>query len=388
VSEVDAVQALPADYARSADALLARWDVPLATAVLVLLGLGLVMVASASMSAAAGELGQPLHYLWKQALFLAGGLGLGVFTLAVPTDLWHRAGPLLLLMGVVLLVLVLVPGIGREVNGSMRWIKLGPLNLQPSEPTKLWVAVYLAGYLVRRAEQVRSHAAGFFKPIAVLSLIAVLLLLEPDYGAAVVLFATALGMLFLGGVPFWSFIGWMTAVGAVMGAVVVAAPYRVERLLSFLNPWADPFGSGFQLSQALIAIGRGEWLGVGRGSSVQKLYYLPEAHTDFLYAVLAEELGLVGAATVLGLYGFVVWRAIAIGARAERRGWGFCAYLAYGIGLLIGLQAYVNIGVNVGLLPTKGLTLPLMSYGGSSLLVSCLALGMLLRIDHELRARR
>ncbi len=381
-------QAMPADYARSVEAALARWDATLLAAAGTLLGLGLVMVTSASMSSAARALDDPLHYLWRQGAFAVCGVGLLVLATRVPVELWRRAGPTLLLAAVIGLLLVLVPGIGKEVNGSLRWIRVGPINVQPSEPAKLFVAVYLAGYLVRRAGEVRTQVAGFFKPMAVLSLIGVLMLLEPDYGATVVLFATALGMLFLGGVPFWSFMGWMLAIGAIMSVVVVAAPYRVERLLSFLNPWADPFGSGFQLSQALIAIGRGEWFGVGLGSSVQKLFYLPEAHTDFLFAVLAEELGLVGAMTVIALFACLVWRAIAIGARAERRDRPFAAYLAYGIGLLIGLQAFVNIGVNVGLLPTKGLTLPLMSYGGSSLLVSCLAVGMLVRIDHELRVRR
>jgi len=382
------MQALPAEYARSPEAALARWDVALLAVVAALLGLGLVMVTSASMSGAARSLGDPLYYLWKQGTFVLGGTLLLALAMRVPVSFWRRAGPLLLLAAIIGLLLVLIPGIGREVNGSLRWIRFGSINVQPSEPAKLMVAVYLAGYLVRRAGEVRTHLVGFFKPIAVLSLIAVLMLLEPDYGATVVMFATALGMLFLGGVPFWSFMGWMLAIGTIMSVVVVAAPYRVERLLSFLNPWADPFGSGFQLSQALIAIGRGEWFGVGLGSSVQKLFYLPEAHTDFLYAVLAEELGLFGALTVLALFAFVVWRAVTIGARAERRERPFAAYLAYGIGLLIGLQAFVNIGVNVGLLPTKGLTLPLMSYGGSSLLVNCLAMGMLVRIDHELRARR
>jgi cell division protein FtsW len=214
-----------------------------------------------------------------------------------------------------------------------------------------------------------------------------MLLFEPDYGATVVLFTTALGMLFLGGVPFWSFVGWAAFVVVSMGVVVMAAPYRVERLLTFMNPWADPFGSGFQLTQALIAIGSGEWFGVGLGSSVQKLFYLPEAHTDFLFAVLAEELGMVGVLVVILLFTFVVWRAIAIGTRAEMAGHAYGAYLAYGVGLLIGLQAFVNIGVNMGILPTKGLTLPLMSYGGSSLLVNSFAVGLVMRVDHEMRGR-
>jgi cell division protein FtsW len=269
----------------------------------------------------------------------------------------------------------------------MRWLSLGPLNLQPSEPMKLAMVLYLAGYLVRRGELVRSTMGGFLRPMSMLAVIGVLLLFEPDYGATVVLFTTALGMLFLGGVPFWSFVGWAAFVAVSMAVVVMTAPYRVERMLTFLNPWADPFGSGFQLTQALIAIGSGEWFGVGLGSSVQKLFYLPEAHTDFLFAVLAEELGMLGVLVVILLFTFVVWRAIAIGTRAEHAGHAYGAHLAYGVALLIGLQAFVNIGVNMGILPTKGLTLPLMSYGGSSLLVNSFAVGLVMRVDHELRRR-
>ena len=232
----------------------------------------------------------------------------------------------------------------------------------------------------------RVSLSGFLKPIVVLSLIAGLLLLEPDYGATVVLFSMTLGMMFLGGVPFLSFVGWVTLASVFLVSVVISEPYRLERLTAFWNPWADPFGSGFQLTQALIAIGRGEWFGVGLGNSVQKLSYLPEAHTDFLFAVLAEEFGLFGMCVVIVLFAFVVWRAFAIARRAELANRFFEAHLAYGLGLLIGLQAFVNIGVNVGLLPTKGLTLPLMSSGGSSMVVNCVMIALLLRIDHELRA--
>jgi cell division protein FtsW len=244
--------------------------------------------------------------------------------------------------------------------------------------------LYLAGYLVRRNDHVRTRSSGFFKPIVLMSFIALLLLAEPDYGATVVLFATTLTMLFLGGVPFISFSIWVLAIVSVFGAMMVAAPYRVERLLAFINPWADPFGSGFQLTQALIAIGRGEWFGVGLGQSVQKLHYLPEAHTDFLFAVLSEELGLLGAGATIALFAFVTWRAFQIGRRALVAGQPYAGYLAYGVGLLVGLQAYVNIGVNLGLLPTKGLTLPLMSYGGSSLLANAIGIALLLRVDAEI----
>jgi cell division protein FtsW len=304
----------------------------------------------------------------------------------VPIAWWRRSGPWLLLLGTVLLALVLVPGIGREVNGSMRWIPLGPVNLQPSELVKVFGVLYLAGYLVRRGDHVRSRPSGFIKPIALMSVIALLLLAEPDYGATVVLFATTLTMLFLGGVPFLSFLTWVFAIVSVFAAMMVSAPYRMERLLTFIDPWGDPYGSGFQLTQALIAIGRGEWFGVGLGQSVQKLHYLPEAHTDFLFAVLSEELGLAGGVLTIALFAFITWRAFHIGRRAMAAGQPYGAHLAYGVGLLIGMQAYVNIGVNLGLLPTKGLTLPLMSYGGSSLLANAIAIGLLLRVDAECAA--
>lgn len=365
-----------------------RYDAQLIIAVLVLIGVGLVMVASASISIATRELGEPLFYFWRQSVYVAIGLACMLLATRTPLEVWHRASPVLLGIGALLLALVFVPGIGKEVNGSMRWLNVGPINLQPSEPMKLAMVLYLAGYLVRRRELVQNTMGGFVRPMSMLAIIGVLLLLEPDYGATVVLFTTALGMLFLGGVPFWSFVGWAAFIVLSMGVVVMAAPYRVERMLTFLNPWADPFGSGFQLTQALIAIGSGEWFGVGLGSSVQKLFYLPEAHTDFLFAVLAEELGMAGVLVVILLFTFIIWRAIAIGSRAERAGHGYGAHLAYGVGLLIGVQAFVNIGVNMGILPTKGLTLPLMSYGGSSLVVSCFAVGLVMRVDHELRGRR
>lgn len=364
-----------------------RYDAQLIIAVLALLGIGLVMVASASISIATRELDDPLYYFWRQSVYVAISLGLMLAATRIPLQTWHTLSPVLLGAGALMLVLVFIPGVGREVNGSMRWVSFGPFNLQPSEPMKLAMVLYLAGYLVRRGELVRSTVGGFIRPMSMLAVIGVLLLFEPDYGTTVVLFTTALGMLFLGGVPFWSFVGWAAFVVVSMGMVVMAAPYRVERMLTFMNPWADPFGSGFQLTQALIAIGSGEWVGVGLGSSVQKLFYLPEAHTDFLFAVLAEELGMLGVLVVILIFTFIVLRAIAIGTRAERAGHEYGAHLAYGVGLLIGLQAFINIGVNMGLLPTKGLVLPLMSYGGSSLVVNSFALGLVMRVDHELRGR-
>jgi len=358
------------------------FDGALVCVVAALMLLGLVLVASASITTAA-ESGRPLALFWRQLAFAAVAAAVMLLGARIPVRAWRLAGPWLLLLGTGLLALVLVPGVGREVNGSTRWIALGPVNLQPSELVKVFAVLYLAGYLVRRSDHVRSRPSGFFKPILLMSVIALLLLAEPDYGAAVVLFTTTLAMLFLGGVPFLGFSAWVLAIVSVFAAMMVSAPYRMERLLTFLNPWADPYDSGFQLTQALIAIGRGEWLGVGLGQSVQKLHYLPEAHTDFLFAVLCEELGLLGAGTTIALFTFLAWRAFATGRRALAAGDAYGAHLCYGIGLLIGLQAYVNIGVNLGLLPTKGLTLPLMSYGGSSLVANAIGIAVLLRVGAE-----
>jgi cell division protein FtsW len=280
-------------------------------------------------------------------------------------------------------MLVLIPGVGREVNGSLRWIQVGPVSVQASELAKPSVIIYLAGYLVRHGQQVREMFVGFIKPIGWLTIIAGLLLLEPDYGAAAVLFATCLGMLFLAGVSLPRFLSWgLVALGA-LATLAMLAPYRLARLMTFVNPWADPYDSGFQLTQALIAFGRGEWFGVGLGASIQKMFYLPEVHTDFVFAIIAEELGLAGTLVVIALFSFLIWRAFHIGGRALRNGHAFAAYLAYGVGLLIGLQAYINIGVNMGVLPTKGLTLPLISYGSNSVMMVCFCIGLLLRVAYE-----
>ena len=385
---VTGAQAIPREQVHVMHPVHDRYDLALAGVALVLIALGLMMVASASISIADRDSGQPFYYLWRQVAYVAAGMLLAGLALCVDMRLWQRASPVLLVLGIALLGVILVPGVGTEVNGSVRWIRLGAFGMQPSEPMKLFMILYLAGYLVRRSVEVRSLFSGFFKPFIVLGIIAGLLLLEPDYGTTVVMFTTALGMMFLAGVPFLRFVSWMLMVVLLLAAITVAAPYRLERLTTFVNPWADPFGSGFQLTQALIAIGRGEWFGVGLGNSIQKLFYLPEAHTDFLFAVLGEELGLVGMMLVIGLFSWLTWRAFGIARRAELADKPFSAYVAYGIGLLVGVQAFVNIGVNMGILPTKGLTLPMMSYGGSSMLTNCLAIGVLLRIDHELRAVR
>lgn len=358
-------------------------DRTLLGAALLLVVLGLVMVASSSVTIADKSLGNPLYFFWKQLLVLAGAILISFAVVRPGLEAWERLGGPLLILGIVLLGIVLIPGVGREVNGSTRWIQLGPVNFQPSELMKLFFIVYMAGYLVRRSPEVRTTSWAFFKPVALLSIIAALLLLEPDYGATVVLVATALLMLFLGGVPLGGFVGWVVFIGAGMAALAVTAPYRLQRLTTFLNPWADPYDSGFQLTQALIAVGRGEWFGVGLGGSVQKLFYLPEAHTDFLFAVLGEEFGVLGMGAVIFLFAVVVWRAFLIAAAAERCGLWFGAHLSYGLGLIIGLQAFINIGVNLGVLPTKGLALPLMSYGGNSLFVNCLCIALLLQVSRE-----
>jgi len=368
---------------RPFDGRLAALDRVLLLAALGLAFLGLVMVASASVTIGDRNFGAPLHYFWKQALTFSISVVLSVFLVRPGLVAWERAGGPLLVACIAMLALILVPGLGRTVNGATRWLPLGFWNLQPSELMKLGVVVYVAGYLVRRADEVRSSLWGFVKPVALLSIIGVLLLLEPDYGTTVVLVATVLVLLFLGGVPWPTYLAWVAVIGAGLVLLAVAAPYRLQRLMSFWDPWGDPYASGFQLTQALIAIGRGTWTGVGLGGSVQKLFYLPEAHTDFLFAVLGEELGFVGMTVVIGLFLIVIWRAFQIGARAERAGKTFAANLAYGIGLMLGLQAFINIGVNLGVLPTKGLALPLMSYGGNSLAINVLAIALLLRASYE-----
>lgn len=360
-----------------------RYDVWLIGVTMVLILLGLVMVASSSITIADREYGQPLYFFYRQSVAVFIGLGIAGVVIKVPLSVWERLSVVMLGASMFLLLLVLVPGIGRSVNGSMRWIGLGPVSLQSSEPAKLAIITYLAGYLVRHGEKVRTSFSGFIRPIGVVTLFAGLLLLEPDYGTAVVVFATALGMLLIGGVPLSRFFAWVITATVVLGCLALFSPYRMERLTSFINPWGDPYGAGFQLTQALIAFGRGDWFGVGLGASVQKLFYLPEAHTDFVFAVLAEELGIIACVVVILMYFFIIWRAFVIAHVAEQDDKPFSAYMAYGIGLIFGLQAYINIGVNMGVLPTKGLTLPLMSYGSNSLIVNCILLAILVRVDFE-----
>jgi cell division protein FtsW len=350
-----------------------------------LLTLGLIAVGSASFAVAEAEFGQPFHFVIRQGLHLVvGGLVILAIT-RVPLRVVQRLGPWLLLLAVVMLLLVFAPGLGQEVNGSLRWLRVGPVNIQVSELARLSVVVYMAGYMVRRIHELRSSTAGFLKPMVITVVVGTLMVLQPDFGAATVLLATVMAMMFLGGVRLLPFGVLLSLVTTALTLLAVFEPYRLRRLTSFLNPWADPFNSGFQLTQSLIAFGRGEVFGAGLGESVQKLFYLPEPHTDFLYAVMAEELGLVGSVGVIVLFALLVMRIFAVGRRAERKGAFFGAFLAYGIGVWIALQTFVNLGVNMGILPTKGLTLPFMSYGGSSLVMSCAAIALVLRVDLEAR---
>ena len=359
-------------------------DASLLAIVFALLLGGFVILASASISVSDNATGNPFFYLQRQLIAAAIGLGAAAFCLFIPMTVWERLGPLLLFAGLALLVVVLIPGVGYEVNGARRWVRVGIMNLQVSEPARLCFLMYLAGYLVRRSKDLRESFVGFLKPMLVLTLACVLLLKEPDFGAAVVLLATALVMLFVAGARIRDFVVFFSAAVVAMAALAIASPYRMKRLTGFLDPWSDPYDSGFQLTQSLIAIGRGEWLGVGLGESVQKLFYLPEAHTDFVFAVYAEEFGLLGSLVLIALFLALLWRVFRLGMRAFDAERFFEAYLAIGIGTWLGLQAFINVGVNMGLLPTKGLTLPLISYGRSSLIVTMGAIGLLLRIHHEL----
>jgi cell division protein FtsW len=358
-------------------------DFGLITPAVLLVGLGLVMVTSASLETANQLTGDPLYYLKRQVIFVGAGFVMLMVAYRVPLEFWRQTS-LILVFGVMfLLVLVLVPGIGKSVNGSNRWLSLGGFSLQVSELAKLCFIVYMAAYITRHEAHLRATINALVNPLALLAAMCFLLLMEPDYGAAAVLMATSLGMLFLCGVRLWQFALLLAAAGGALAVLVLSSPYRLERITTFLNPWADPYNSGFQLTQSLIAIGSGSWWGVGLGDSIQKLFYLPEAHTDFLFAVLAEELGLAGMVVVIALYSLLVWRCFALTRIAEACDLRFAASLSSGIGMWLGLQAFINIGVNLGILPTKGLTLPLMSAGGSSMLVVCAALGFLLRVHRE-----
>jgi len=353
--------------------------------VLLLLAFGFVMVSSASLSIADRTFDTPFHFVTRHALALGLALGLGILAFAVPTVWWERSGTMLFFIGLLLLILVLVPGIGRTVNGATRWIPLGPLNLQSSELMKLFAVIYISGYLVRRRHEVSTRLSGFLKPMFLMVIASALIMSQPDFGTTAVMLATVMALLFLGGVQVTHFAALFAMLAGAAAMLVIVEPYRLQRVTSFMHPFADPFDTGFQLSQALIAFGRGEWLGVGIGNGIQKQFFLPEAHTDFLMAVIGEEFGLAGTLAVIAAFGFILWRAFSIGARAEKAGHWFAAYAAHGLGLGLALQAFINIGVNLGLFPTKGLTLPFLSYGSNSIIIACVAVGILLRIDLDLR---
>lgn len=361
------------------------WDPWLVISVTALLLIGLVMVYSSSVSSAAKVVGFEGYYLIRHGAHIIVGLVAMAIVMRTRSSLWIHSGPYLLLIGIGLLAALLVPGVGAHINGSTRWLRLGLVNLQPSEFMKLFIIIYVAGYLVRKQANLREFVPGIVAISAVLAIVGMLLLQQPDMGSLVVICATVIAMLYLGGVRFSHFLSVVFVGLGGMVLLTMISPYRLQRVTGFLNPWADPFDSGFQLVQSLIAFGRGELFGVGLGSSVQKLFYLPAAHTDFIFAVVGEELGFLGVLVVISLFAILVFRAFKIARVAESNGNIFAARLAQGIALLFGLQAMINMGVNMGVLPTKGLTLPLMSYGGSSMVVSCIGIGLLLMVDRENR---
>ncbi|HGS5203093.1 TPA: cell division protein FtsW [Vibrio cholerae] len=346
--------------------------------------IGLVMVTSASFPISSRLTDQPFHFMFRHAIFLLLAFLTSSMVLQVPLERWMKYSSLLLGISFFLLIVVLV--VGKSVNGASRWIPLGLFNLQPAEVAKLSLFIFMSGYLVRKHDEVRqTFFGGFLKPIMVFGTLAVLLLGQPDLGTVIVMLVTLFGMLFIAGAKLSQFLALMVAGVLAVVALIVAEPYRVRRVTSFLDPWEDPFGSGYQLTQSLMAFGRGEWFGQGLGNSIQKLEYLPEAHTDFVFAVLAEELGFIGVVLVLVLIFSLVLKAIFIGKKAFQHDQQFGGYLAFGIGIWFAFQTLVNVGAAAGMVPTKGLTLPLISYGGSSLIIMSVAVSILLRIDHECR---
>ncbi|HSV18659.1 MAG TPA: putative lipid II flippase FtsW [Casimicrobiaceae bacterium] len=371
------------------------FDVSLAWSVMILLAIGLVMVYSASiaMAEASAHTGyRPWYFLARHAVFVGAGIAAAAVAFQVPTKAWERLAIWLFAIGALLLVIVLIPGLGKVVNGSRRWLPLGIINMQPSEFMKLAAVLYASSYAVRKAAFLHAEqplrqtlVRGFLPLFAVMTAIGGLLIVEPDFGAFVVIVAIGFGILFLGGLDWRLFAGLSVLLPVALGAVLIAAPYRIQRLTTFIDPWADPLHKGYQLSHSLIAFGRGEWFGVGLGASVEKLLYLPEAHTDFLLAVIGEELGFVGVAAVIALFAWLLYRAYAIGRQAARLTRPFAALVAWGLGIWLGVQTFINMGVNMGVLPTKGLTLPLLSFGGSGIVANCIAVAILLRIDWENR---
>jgi cell division protein FtsW len=353
-------------------------------ACLSLLVLGYTMVVSSSLHLGLKMTGKELYYPLRQLIHIALGLFLGVCAASVPMSFWQKSGQWLFLSGLVLLILVLIPGLGVKVNGSVRWMSIAGIRIQVSEVVKFFAVIYMAGYVTRHQQSVRDSAFGLVRPLLLFSVACLLLLLEPDFGSAVVILIIAMGIMFLAGARLSQFALLLVLVAFLAGLLVYFSPYRWARVVSYINPWDDPLGSDFQLVQALISFGRGEWFGVGLGSGIQKLFYLPEAHTDFLFSVVAEELGLLGVLMVIALFAFMTWRAFAIALAAECAEQPYSAFIAYGMGIWFGFQSFVNMGVNMGLLPTKGLTLPFMSYGGGSMMVMCCAVALLFRIQHEI----
>ncbi|MEO9275834.1 putative lipid II flippase FtsW [Marinomonas sp. 5E14-1] len=362
-----------------------RIDAIFLSSVVSILALGIVMVSSASISVSESIHGHPYFFMMRQSLYLILGLVFGWALLSLPTSQLQKWGILMMGLSLILLILVLVPGIGKSVNGSRRWINLVVFNLQASEVAKVCVVVYMSGYLVRRADRVREGWVGFFLPLCLCSVFLLFLLLEPDFGASVVLLGTVMVLLFLGGAPLYQFLLLMVGAVSMLGVVAISESYRLKRLMNFIDPWADPFNEGYQLSQALIAYGRGEWFGLGLGNSVQKLSYLPEAHTDFVFSIWVEETGMLGGLLLILLFAVMIGRTFKIGRKAMFLSRPFAAYMCFGFAILILAQVIINIGVNTGFLPTKGLTLPLISYGGSSLIITLGSLFVVARVDVENR---
>ncbi|GHU04956.1 putative lipid II flippase FtsW [Betaproteobacteria bacterium] len=363
-------------------------DLTLLWSSLILLLLGMVMVYSASIAIAetaqyAGN--HPAYFLIRHSFYLAIGLIAGVMAFQVPLHIWQKISPWLFVAGFVLLALALIPGLGHEVNGARRWLPLGVVNLQPSELMKLFAVLYAADYTVRKMPHMYDLKKAFLPMAVAMVSVGVLLLKEPDFGAFVVIISIATGILFLGGMRARLFAVLIVVLVAAFAFLIIVSPYRRDRIFGFMDPWSDAFGRGYQLSHALIAFGRGELFGVGLGASIEKLFYLPEAHTDFLLAVIAEELGFAGVVVVIVLFGLLVQRAFVIGQQCVALERVYPALVAQGVGIWIGVQGFINMGVNMGLLPTKGLTLPLMSFGGSGILANCMALAVLLRVDWENR---
>ena len=367
----------------------AELDLTLFWSVALLLAIGLVMVYSASiaMSEAEKMTGYRMHYfLMRHSVYLAIGIAAAFAAFQIPVALWQKFAPALFIIGGFLLVIVLIPGIGREVNGSRRWLSFGIATMQPSELMKFFAVLYAADYTVRKAAFMHDFKKGFLPMLSVMVFIGAVLLREPDFGALVVITSVAMAILFLGGLNWRVFAALIVLLAVAVVVLIVVSPYRLQRIVGFMDPWSDAYGTGYQLSHSLIAFGRGEWLGVGLGGSVEKLFYLPEAHTDFLLAVVGEELGFAGVAVVIALFVALIYRAFMVGREAMMRENYFAALVAQGIGVWLAVQAFINMGVNLGLLPTKGLTLPFMSYGGTGIVVNCVAVAVLLRIDAENRS--